>query len=527
MAEAPRAPEEIELKLQIEADDPARVLAHPLIRRLARGRSQRRRLRSVYFDTPELALYQRGLAVRLRDAERGRIQTVKSRGEARAGLYRRAEDQTEVAGTSPELWAITDPELRAAVYAETEERGRTLHPSVETEVRRVTRQLIAGETEIELALDVGELRTHRGAEPIRELELELVHGDPIELYDLGLELAADLPLRLSTQSKAERGFASLLGLTPAPSRARRVELDADATLDDALAAIFAECLRQITANLEPAAEGADPEGVHQLRVATRRLRSALSLLRAQLPAELGRELRDELRGLASALGPARDLDVFLAETLEPILALQPAEAHLKRLRDAALEARADAYDRVREAVTSPRTTRLLLRLGRTLSSRAWRDQPLSPESARLFSPARAHAAELLGRHHRKALRGGRDLTHRPVEDLHRLRITLKKLRYLGEFFAGLYPRKPARRVLRRAARLQDALGHLNDSANAEALLSLVLSRLGSELGPDHHRAAGFVMGWIQRGGSQEIGRIEARWRRFAAAAPFWVDGDGR
>ncbi len=521
------APQEIELKLQLPPSGAEQLLHHPLLAQAGIGAETRARIRTVYFDTPELALHRRGLALRLRDTPDRKIQTVKSKGRAEAGLYRRAEDECAIDGAVPELDAIGDPALREIIHAETRAVGREVHPTVETETTRVTRRLRVDDTELELALDVGEVRTHVGSRPIRELELELVRGDAAVLFDVADALHAVVPLTLSAASKADIGFQMLLETAPVATRARPLKLGAGSSLDEALAAIFAECTRQIVDNLPVASEGTDPEGVHQLRVGTRRLRSALSLLRAQLPEPLASELRTELRWLASDLGPARELDVFLTETLAPILEVRPGDPSLKRLQEAAEAARATAYVRVRAALTSPRTTRLLLRLGRTLAGHDWRKQPLSADSARLFSPARERGAELLTRFHRKARKHGKHLPSRPVEVLHELRIDLKKLRYLGEFFAATFPGADSRPFLRRAARLQNTLGTLNDGTEAQRVLEGLLEDLGEERRPEYDAAAGFVLGWIQRGTRDELAKAAKRSKRFLKAHRFWGAEPGR
>ncbi len=512
---------EVELVLELGDGDAERVLRHPLLRRLGRGRTLTRGLRSVYFDTPELGLRARGLALRLRDGPRGSVQAVKSFGESRAGLFERAECEAAVPAAQPDPTAVSDPVLRAALLAETLHRGHALHPVLETEVRRSRRLLVAGGSEIELSLDVGELRTRAGAEPIRELELELLRGEPAALFDVALALQADLPLRPAALSKAERGFLLLSGLTPAPRRARPLDLGPESTLDAVLEAVVGEALAQIAANQPAADAGQDPEGVHQLRVGVRRLRSALALFRKLLPEEPAASLRQELRWLGGETGPARDLDVFLAERLGPILRHRRDDGALKRLRDEALAARAEAYDRVRAALRSSRAARLLLSLGRWHAARAWRDQPLNETSARLFAPALDAARPLLARRHRKALALGRDLQGRSVAELHALRIQMKKLRYAAEFLRSLFPPKRADRFIRRTARLQDVLGHLNDVAMAEALLAGLLDRLGAEAGGDVRRAAGFVTGWSAHVASQALDQLDRRWQRFADTSVFW------
>jgi triphosphatase len=499
-------------------------------------------VRSIYYDTPDLDLHARGLALRLRDAPRGRIQTVKLAAEAAGGLFDRREVEAHVMGTEPDLSAVSDPSLRALLYAETLERGRCLEPVVETEVRRTRRVLVqparagraagaaptrdraghgAPDTEIELALDVGEIRTRRGALALCELELELLRGDPCVLFDVALELQKAVDLTPVGEDKAQRGFSQLTGMAPAPRRARAPALAEDASVDDVLAAVLGDALAQMTANCAPALAGVDPEGVHQLRVGLRRARSVLALFKELVPAAPSRALRDEQRWLAGELGPARDLDVFLADLLEPLVRLRPDDGAMKRLRDEAVAARGVAYARARAALTSRRSARLVLVFGRFCAARGWREQPLSPQSARLFAPAREEGARLLARRHGRALHGGCDLEGKSAAELHALRIRLKKLRYTSEFLESLFPGKRARRFTRRVARLQDVLGHLNDGAVAEDLLAGLLARFGPEATADHHRAAGFAAGWAAKSGRGGLRRLAKRWKRFVSTEPFW------
>jgi triphosphatase len=530
----PTEPREIELKLDVAAHDVERLLRHPLLRRLGRGRATTRPVHSVYFDTPELALRAKGVALRLRDAPHGRIQTVKQAAEARGGLFERRELETQVPGSEPDLVSVADPALRALLYAETLDRGRRLEPMVETEVRRTRRLLAlpdvassgegaAGSTapEIELSLDVGEIRTRRGVLPVCELELELLRGDPSVLFDVALALQETLDLQPASEDKAERGFAHLTGMAPAPRRARAPKLSEDGCVDDVLAAVLGDALAQISANRTPALAGDDPEGVHQLRVGLRRARSVLALFEALVPAAPSHALREELRWLAGELGPARDLDVLLEGLLEPLVRLRPDDGALKRLRDEAVTARSAAYAQAREALVSPRYARLALVLGRFCTAGGWREQPLSPASARLFAPAREEGARLLSRRHDRVLAGGRDLESKSAAELHALRIRLKKLRYASEFVGGLFPGRRTRRFIRRVARLQDVLGNLHDGTVAEELLAALLARLGPEATPDQHRAAGFAAGFAARRARTGLERLAKRWKRFEATEPFW------
>ncbi len=515
------ASEEVELKLEFPAAALSALRNHPRVRALTRGRAQTRLLRSIYFDTPGLALARGGIALRVRRVGARLIQTVKLRGEARAGLFTRPEIETPVSGEQPDLTRLPDLGLRGAI--ERLRKGEVLVPVVETEFRRARRRLWLGESEILFDLDIGDVRTARGHAPIAELELELVRGDPVVLYDLALELLEQVPLRPSQLGKVDRGFALLRDERPTPLKARRLEHSHNATVDHVIGAVFASGLEQMQANEPVARLGEDPEGVHQMRVGMRRLRSAFTLFREFLPDASAQPLKNELRWLGRELGVARDFDVFLAETLGPLVLQFPDDAALKRLRDDTRELRDASYAHLRESLQSTRYARLLLELGRWVAGRAWLHQPLSPASARLYAPAVEEGRRVLQRRHRKARRLGRHFSHLRAEELHALRIELKKLRYGAEFWLSLYPRRSGARFVKRLAGLQDGLGHLNDVAAARRLLGETLEWMGPEVRPEHHRAAGFVAGWTAHGAAARRVRLAKSWKAFAAADPFWSE----
>jgi CHAD domain-containing protein len=361
------------------------------------------------------------------------------------------------------------------------------------------------------------VRAGRARVPIRELELELLAGGARALFDIALRLAADFPLRPAPLGKAERGFARLLGEQAAPVRAEPIALARGASLEATLRTVLGECMRHLAAN-QPAVEARDAEGVHQMRVGARRLRSALRLFDAWLPPRVAHSLSEELRWLAGELGRARDLDVFLGETLEPILAGRPEDAGLAAWRDAAESARREAYVAVRAALASRRYALLLLRLGRFVEGtplrRAGRTPPLrvraQPEARRLLQRLAGRMNDLGGRIDRLSSR-----------DLHRLRIRAKRLRYASELLGPLFGGKAPTRSARRLADLQDSLGHLNDLANAEALMGQLRERVAAAASPDVARAEGFVLGYATRSAAAGRAELAHAWQRVARSEPFW------
>src|SRR5512134_61521 len=311
-------PQEVELKLRLPPEALARLrrLSLPGAAPVARAVSER--LHSIYFDTPELALRRAGLALRLRRAGRRWVQTLKGGGSAEAGLHRRSEWEGAVPGPELDLSRLRAPE--AALLHQPEVR-EALRPVFITEFRRRRRLLrFEGGDTVEFCVDRGEVRTEHAALPICEIELELKSGSPQRLFDLGFTLARELPVRLESASKAERGYALAQAEPPAPRKAGTVELAPETSVNEAFKAIVRSCLTQLQANEDGMLEGRDPEYLHQMRVALRRLRSALGMFRAVLSREALEPPAQELKWLAAGLGPARDWDVFMGETLPRVAA---------------------------------------------------------------------------------------------------------------------------------------------------------------------------------------------------------------
>jgi CHAD domain-containing protein len=351
------------------------------------------------------------------------------------------------------------------------------------------------------------------------LALEARGGDPAYAWGLALELLDALPLHIGPPHPAERARALLFGESARPRKAAPVAVAPDATLEELVVAVIDGCLRQITGNVEAAALGVDPEGVHQLRVGVRRLRSALAFFAPVLPERQRAMLRETLRPLAGALGPARDLDVFAVEWLGPALRARPGDEALLRFDARVRGLRAEQAEHVRKALDSKQFPRLVFEIRRWMARRAWREQPLSAASAALFGPARDFAARRLESRHKKTRKALRTVDGATAEQRHELRIATKKLRYATEFTASLFPGKRARRYLRRLEALQDALGVANDATVAERLAGEIAAQHGG--GSEALRAAGFLAGWAAHAAHERIETLPSLAKRFDAAGRFW------
>ncbi|MDQ2963119.1 MAG: CHAD domain-containing protein [Pseudomonadota bacterium] len=504
--------EEIELKLTAPADALAAVRAHPAVAAVASGRMRTRQIVSTYYDTPGRDLAAAGVALRLRRAGARWVQTVKGDGEAAAGVHRRSEFE----------WRVPTPKLDTAKLARTPWRklfarndGRYRRVFA-TAVRRSEVPLAFSDgTRATLCLDAGEIRAGRRRTVLAEIEVELERGDPARLFELASALAADLPIRVSHTSKAERGYALAAGTAPAPRRAREVQLKQDATPQAALVAIATECIAQIEANAEAMLAQDNPEYLHQIRVGWRRLRSLLRLVALIAPAESIAPLEQELRWLGSILGPARDCDVFALEMLPKVAAQFRGQREIARLRARVGRRRRRLSCAAREAIASPRFQRLLLALGAFFAVFA-----RFPVSASVPTLASDWIAPVLQRRHDKLSKRARHIHRLSAADRHRARVAAKKLRYAAEFFALLFSGKRAEAYITALSKLQSVLGHLNDLEIAGKLLDELAP--GDNAAPGAAHATGIVRGWLAASVAPELERLREARRAFGKCEPFWT-----
>lgn len=308
---------------------------------------------------------------------------------------------------------------------------------------------------------------------------------------------------------------------PAATKAERVELAKNASVDNAVAVVFAACLKHWTANEAAALSGLDPEGIHEMRVALRRMRSALSDFREIIPVAQVAWLKRETKWLITSLGTARDWDVFLSELLAPIGAARPGDAGVAKLRIVAETQRDKGYARARRAIQSPRYSAFLARMRRWLSARSWR-QGRNATRKSLDEPAVKLARRLLTKRHKAVLKLGRDFKKLSPLERHQLRIALKKLRYTAEFFRSLYRKKREKAYFHALAQLQNSLGHMNDIVVADHLLERLSAVRDDQKISDHlSTALGIVAGWHTHSASSSEHEAETNWREFCNCDPFW------
>ncbi len=247
----------------------------------------------------------------------------------------------------------------------------------------------------------------------------------------------------------------------------------DDRLVDAALRVLGRQLGRMLWNEPGTVLGEDPDRLHDMRVATRRMRAALRLFRRALPQRTVTALRRELEWLGGSLGRVRDLDVQLAGLLEdaPRLPADMAPA-LDGYIDHVRSHRAKARRAMLRTLGAKRYAALVARLRRLLAV----GPGTGPCGPRANRPAGKAARPLILKRLEQVLDGGRALTPASSDAaLHRVRILCKRLRYACEFFSDVHG-KPAARFARRVRRLQDLLGAHQDAVVAQSTLSAYRER---------------------------------------------------
>ena len=230
--------------------------------------------------------------------------------------------------------------------------------------------------------------------------------------------------------------------------------------DESVRRILRGLFGALRSNVEGVLENGDVKSLHDLRVATRRTRTALSQTGGVLPPSIMDIFPHEFKWLGDVTGPCRDLDVMLLELDGYRHRTEIDDRTLGSLKNFLEEKRRLEYSRLHTALQSDRFQRLVEGWSRALENGA-EEKSRTP----FASPTTIDVAgrRILKAYRRMWQRGTQGGTDPPATLLHRLRIDGKKLRYLLEFFSALYPRATVARFVRELKQLQDILGDINDT----------------------------------------------------------------
>jgi CHAD domain-containing protein len=287
------------------------------------------------------------------------------------------------------------------------------------------------------------------------------------------------------------------------------------TPSEAFRAVCAACVRHVEANRHGALAAEDPEYLHQLRVALRRLRTALEVFADAVPGEAASALLGELRWLSRALGNARDWDVFIGATLRPALVARPRHPGLRALRAASEELGAEARKAAHRALESRRYYAVM----RTLRALSYADAEAAPAQKVRALPMRVRAAAVIRSMYGRARKRGRKLVRVDAAALHRLRNAVRRLRYGLLFLDPILPEARARSLAAAVEVLQETLGELNDCEVAEELVRLAHAEAR---GPQRRKARKLLKKRIAAARAARGADLEAQWEAFRALEKGWA-----
>jgi triphosphatase len=266
--------------------------------------------------------------------------------------------------------------------------------------------------------------------------------------------------------------------TKTESTSKVVEMQASAQLAEAGRGILYHQLHRLRKATPVAQEGSDPEGVHDMRVATRRLRAALKLLGETVyDPQVTDRFRQQLRVLANALGETRDTDVFLLHLNEYIAQQPEAEREgLEPLRQELLGHLALSRKIMLKSISRKKTEKLLEKLEKFattpdagLAKSSVSEAEVAPTLVRHF------AGSIIWRRYEELLAYETCIEPQtPVAVLHRLRVACKRLRYTLEFFQDALPANGFKVLHRQLVAVQDELGELHDHQVALELAETLL-----------------------------------------------------
>ena len=510
---------EIELKATVQPEQLDRIRDLPAVKKRGVGRARSRKFATVYFDTPDHDLRRQGLSLRVRKVGRAYVQCVKQTHKKLGGIPVRIEWEGPVPSQDPAISVIENKNLRRLIRHAGVER---LQPVFRTDVQRRSRTLKFDDgSTASFDLDVGEVVAGDVSEPIREFELELKSGAPERLFELASEIRQVIPFRLATMSKASRGYALLTQDELQPRKSIKLSLNKDATVEQVLTELVQHCLDHLRANEAVVLMTDDAEGVHQMRVALRRLRAALRLFKSSLPSDQYGWAVAEAKWLTAELSAARAWDVFADEFVAPVVRLYGEDPGFDALMAAVEQARQKSRQRARDAIETERYTEFLLRLSAWLSSQAWRDQSVTERTTRLLDPIGDHCVKLLRKRDRNVRKRGRDIENMSEDALHELRLAVKKLRYAVDFFESLYKKKQVKAYGKHLAGLQNGLGYLNDVATADTLVRELAGTGKNQASQTSVYAGGLIVGWHRHAAIAARQSLVKDMAAFLRTKPFW------
>lgn len=427
-------------------------------------------LSDSYYDTEAWILYRAGYALCIRQRGKSAEAVLESISRATGGF----EEQREISEPldDGELATLKKSTGKVGERVRALAGGGELHRIFEVRTRRRAFPIRpvdgegepAGDALGQVSLDESEVPLEAGEEPARALlvEVRAVEEAADALRPVVRRLESELDLSPTPISRYQVGLYAT-GLVPeSGADLGPTEVDEDLSAGEVAYALLRRQYAALLAHEPGTRLGEDPEELHDMRVASRRMRAAIKLFSEALP-ERALWLEGELRWLAVAMGDVRDLDV----QVEQLRAWSSGEGTdgeaFEDMVSVLLEQRSRARERMLDALGSARYRRLTASLAALLN----RDPVRGPEAGpRSGEPVTEYAPGVLSERYSKFRKAaGRIAETSQPEAYHDLRKKGKRLRYALEFLTEVYG-NPVRKPIRPLKSLQDDLGRHQDAVIA-------------------------------------------------------------
>lgn len=382
---------EIELKLAIQPQDITKLLAHPLLQACA---VQEKFLVNHYFDTPDLALQQRKIALRIREIGEKKIQTLKTAGQAQGGIHQRQEWECETEHNQPKLDHIEDGYLQH--WFQSEQIESKLGIIFSTNFSRKAYQIAFQGSDIELAIDQGEVRYQTQSDPISEVELELKQGNIEDLFELALQLTEHLSLRLYNVSKAQRGYQLFLMQsesepedTQAQQELQPIPAVAHLSVNDAFKLALSHYMDQWQQAEHAFLQQGSIINAHRLALSVYTIKRLFNFFSKLIPKKSSSEIRAELNWFAETLEwllPSHEM-YHMGLGFHGFCQLyhrMPLQESLQQLLLEEIQSEEELIIQIRHSIYSARYAQLLLRLSQWLFKHDW-EAYLKPESEKAMT----------------------------------------------------------------------------------------------------------------------------------------------
>ena len=344
---------------------------------------------------------------------------------------------------------------------------RRLLPLLDVQSRVQTLRLLNDDDKTVVRLEIEENRfedsgRERQGPLSTRLRLRSVRGYDDEYRQTVHLLDEELGLSLARNSLLLEALAAAGKVPGSYSSKLAFRLDPERRADSTAKEILLHLLDTIEANVPGTKENLDSEFLHDLRVAVRRSRSALTQIKSVFAPDVVEEYKERFGWLGQVTGPVRDLDVYLLEFDDYQRSLpEPLRPHLEQLREFLL-AHYGEEQRALAKIMGSRQFRDLLKDWRAFLETPVPERSVVPNAMR---SVKAVSDERIWRMYKRVRQEGRAIgATSPEEDLHELRKSCKKLRYLIEFFGSLYPKREIRKLIKLLKMLLDNLGKFQDLA---------------------------------------------------------------